>query len=100
MFLHLALQRTAFFEYEIIPSGTWKYPTLTHMTHGQRDDSRVFHSKEDNGLYFEYRVADITKTKVVLESIYASKSQTNKKCLARFEIKPKNPNHIIRVKTV
>ena len=89
---HIKVNKTPFFEYEVVISGSWKYPVLTHMTHGQRDESRVFHSKED-GKYFEYRVCNISRTTVVMECIYGRK--TKKKCMARFTIKPKNPSDII-----
>ena len=52
---HIRLNKTPFFEYNLVESGTWKFPTLTHMTHGSRDNSRIFHTKED-GNYYEYRV--------------------------------------------
>ena len=34
-------------------TGTTKAPTLTDLTHGGKDESRIFHTEEDS-LHFEY----------------------------------------------
>ena len=60
---------TPFFEYLPIVSGDFSTPVLTHMTHGERDGSRIFHTKE-NGMYFEYHAKNITKKRVDLFCIY------------------------------
>ena len=60
---------TPFVEYDPLPSGTTETPFLTHITHGQRKNSRIFHTKENN-LYFEYSIRHCLKTKFSVICIY------------------------------
>ena len=34
--------------------GSFQTPILEDITHGQRDNSRLFHTREDNSLPFHY----------------------------------------------
>ena len=57
---------TSFIEYDPLPSGTTETPFLTHITHGQRKNSRIFHTKENN-LYFEYSIRHCLKFVFIME---------------------------------
>ena len=37
-----------------ISGGTFQTPILQNITHGQRNNSRLWHTREDNGLPFHY----------------------------------------------
>ena len=60
---------TPYIEYEPLPSGSLKTPVLTYITRGQRQNSRIFHTKE-NGKYFEYSVKHVFKNKFSVLCIY------------------------------
>ena len=69
--------------------GTRKNPALKHETRVQRDNSFVYHTKEDRK-YFRYHKSQINKKLIDLKCIYAN----TKQCMASLKILPKNKNLI------
>ena len=69
--------------------GTRKNPILFHVTRGQRDDSFIFHTKEDRK-YFQYNKTSINKSSIQLKCMYA----TRKNCSAQLSIIANKPNRI------
>ena len=52
MFLYKEITNpTPFVEYDPLPSGTNETPNLTNVTRGQRQGSKIFHTKS-NGKYY------------------------------------------------
>ena len=52
MFLYKEISNpTPFVEYDPLPSGTNETPNLTNVTRGQRQSSKIFHTKS-NGKYY------------------------------------------------
>ena len=74
--------------------GTLATPILTHVTHGQRARSRIFHSKQE-GKYYESTLRSCQKKKFEVFCIYNGE-RLNGSCKNSFWLKPKNPDHIIR----
>ena len=89
---------TPYIEYEPLPSGSTETPFLTHVTRGQRKNSRIFHTKE-NGLYFEYSVRYCFKNKFSVLCVYNGNKNWFA-CKSTFWMKPKNESDIIRIKGV
>jgi hypothetical protein len=69
--------------------GSRKNPALIHVTRGQKDNSFVYHTKEDRK-YFQYHTSQINKKSIDLKCIYAN----TKQCIASFKILPNNTNLI------
>ena len=61
--------------------GTRINPALYHITRGQRDDSFVYHTKEDRK-YYQYHKLNINKKSINLQCMYARR----KKCTAQLTI--------------
>ena len=72
--------------------GSFQTPILEDITHGQRDNSRLFHTREDNSLPFHYYPKNVRKKKIMVS---CSKNKFAK-CKAKFAIISKNENNIIR----
>ena len=49
--------------------GTREKPCILYVTKGGKDDSMIFHMKEENN-YYQYRRSNVYKTKVTLMCIY------------------------------
>ena len=65
-----------------------------HLTSGERDNSHVFHFKEDNK-YFQYHINNVNKKSLNLICMY----RKLKKCPAKVSLVPKNPNTIKTIRT-
>jgi hypothetical protein len=72
--------------------GTREKPCILYVTKGGKDDSMIFHMKEENN-YYQYRRLNVYKTKVTLMCIY--KRNKRGKCKAELTIVPKRDNLII-----
>jgi hypothetical protein len=72
-----------------VPYRNKKKPILLHVTLGQRDDSLIFHTKEDKK-YFQYHKTSINKSSIQLKCMYA----TRKNCSAQLSIIANKPNLI------
>ena len=78
---------------ETLYGGSYQTPLLETITHGQRDKSRLFHTREDNALPFHYYPKKVIKTKVML----SCSNDKFAKCKASFWIKSKKDDNILRV---
>ena len=87
--LSCQLSMPYFFDDLNTENGTRKNPFLLHFTSGQKDDSRVFHFKE-NRKYFQYHISNINKKSINLKCIYFR----SQKCKATLTVLPKDPNLI------
>ena len=72
--------------------GSFQTPILEDITHGQRDNSRLFHTREDNSLPFHYYPKNVRKKKIMV----SCSNDKFAKCKAKFAIISKNENNIIR----
>ena len=81
-----------FFEYADIPTGDRNTPVLTHITKGGKDNSRIFHTKE-NGLYHEYRVKNVQKKTIMVMCIYSRRGKVM--CKATLILRPKKADLIL-----
>ena len=70
-------------------NGTRLNPFILHVTRGQRDNSYVFHFKE-NRKYYQYHPASVNKSSVNLRCMYSKL----KKCPATLTITPNNSDLI------
>ena len=68
-------------------------PVLEDITHGQRENSRLFHTREENGLPFYYNPRHVTRNKISV----ACSNNYFAKCDAKFFLNSKNPTNIIKV---
>ena len=50
-----------------IRGGTFQTPILQDITYGQRNRSRLFHTREDKSLPFHYAVRNVRSEKLMLE---------------------------------
>ena len=65
-----------------IYDGSFATPVLEDITHGQRKNSRLFHTREENGLPFYYNQRHVTRNKISV----ACSNNHFAKCDADFEI--------------
>ena len=83
-----------YLEFMATDCGTRKNPFLMHLTSGERDNSHVFHFKEDNK-YFQYHINNVYKKSLNLICMY----RKLKKCPATVSLVPNNPNTIKTIRT-
>ena len=76
-----------------IYDGSFATPVLEDITHGQRQNSRLFHTREENGLPFYYNPRHVTRNKISV----ACSNNYFAKCDAKFFLNSKNPTNIIKV---
>ena len=76
-----------------IYDGSFATPVLEDITHGQRKNSRLFHTREENGLPFYYNPRHVTRNKISV----ACSNNYFAKCDANFFFNSKNPTNIIKV---
>ena len=72
-------------DYENIAGGTLETPVLVDITHGGKDESRIFHFKE-NEKYFQMVPNYVTKKSVQLHCIYGRKTKHD--CPKRLKLIP------------
>ena len=87
-------QNIPYLEYMTTDCGTRKNPFLIHVTSGERDNSHVFHCKEDNK-YFQYHIKNVNKASVNLTCMY----KKSRKCPATVTLVPSNQNMIKTIRT-
>ena len=78
---------------QTINGGSFQTPILEFITNGQRDRSRLFHTREDSALPFYYYPRSSSQKKTML-------SCSNDKfgnCKAKFCLISKNDNNILKV---
>ena len=75
-----------------IRGGTFQTPIIQSITHGQKDNSRLFHTREDDGLPFHYCSRTVKSDKFMLQC----SNNLISKCKAKFWVKSKNPDNIIK----
>ena len=51
-----------------IYDGSFATPVLEDITHGQRKNSRLFHTREENGLPFYYNQRHVTRNNIFVTS--------------------------------
>ena len=97
------LPRTPFVEYRkpsVVEEGTFYKPILREITCGQKDNSRIFHTREGNEHNFEYRRFNLYKKGFTAQCIYSRRFDV--KCPATIDLTALNPvafiEHKYRVK--
>jgi hypothetical protein len=70
--------------------GTFQTPILQNITHGQRNNSRLWHTREDNNLPFHYCLKKVRKSRGLLQCSNHRLSN----CPAKFYVKAKKPDYI------
>ena len=74
-----------------VDGGDRANPVITDITKGGKENSRIWHTKENNQ-FFEYRQKNINKKSVHLNCIYFEKPGV--KCPGKMIVKPNAPNLI------
>ena len=78
---------------ETLIGGSFQTPILEDVTYGQRDNSRLFHTREDDSLPFHYYPRNTRKKKILA-------SCSNDKfagCKAKFSLISKDPQNTVKV---
>ena len=78
---------------ETLIGGSFQTPILEDVTYGQRDNSRLFHTREDDSLPFHYYPRN-TRKKKILASCSNDKFAGGK---AKFSLIFKNPENTVKV---
>ena len=73
--------------------GTRQKPELLYVTRGGKENSLIFHTKE-NGKFFQYRQKSVNKKSIVLMCIYKENSRSDN-CNAFITVKPNREGLII-----
>ena len=78
---------------ETLIGGSFQTPILEDVTNGQRDNSRLFHTREDDSLPFHYYPRNIRKKKILVNCSNHEFSG----CKAKFTLISKNPENTMKV---
>ena len=78
---------------QTIYDASFSTPFLEDITHGQRDNSRLFHTREDKGKPYYYHPKHIRSTKIHA----ACSNDVFAKCKAKFILNSKNPENILKI---
>ena len=73
--------------------GTRKIPEILYVTRGEKQNSLIFHAKE-NGQFFQYRAKLVNKKSILLMCIYKRNIRSSN-CHAFITVTPNRENLII-----
>ena len=78
---------------ETLIGGSYQTPILEDITHGQRDNSRLYHTREENSLPFHYYARSIRKKSIMA----ACSNHEFANCKAKFSLISKNIDNTIKI---
>ena len=77
---------------ETLIGGSYQTPILEDITHGQRENSRLYHTREENSLPFHYYARSIRKRTIMMNC----PNHEFAKFLAKFILISKDINNTIK----